>query len=496
MNRRTFLTQSAAALTTMGTGFLKAGPMPKRRPNVLLLMADQHKRSCMGAYGDPVARTPNLDRLAAGSTRFTQAYCTNPVCTPSRASIMTGLYSHHLEAQNNTTPYSPKHRTIAHHFNAAGYMTALIGKMHWVDAQSHGFEYRLEFNDWYQYLGPKIQLYADELGRPNSGSGLPEIDDLWRDHGDPWKGHRKLDDRKGSVAVGRVSLLPEEDHFDSFVARESVRFLRNFGQADQPFLLVSSFLKPHDPFMPAERFAKMFEPEQMTLPASWGKADKSKLPNEVRRSIDYNGPTPELADPAEAKKRIALYYANLAQMDDCLGKVVREISELGLENDTIICYTSDHGEMLGELGLWQKFQFYEGSCGIPLMIRVPGRSASVCEEPVSLVSLATTLTDLAGVPLLTTNDGTSLRSVMQPSKGHVAAPVFAEFALNTKGAKTMIRDGEWKYTLWENDIPELYNLRSDPMELRNLAALPEHQSRTEDLKQKILRWRQLPIMKN
>lgn len=447
----------------------------------------------MGAYGDRVAHTPNLDRLAADSIRFTQAYCTNPVCTPSRASIMTGLYSHHLEAQNNTTPYSPKHRTMAHHFNAAGYMTALIGKMHWVDAQSHGFEYRLEFNDWYQYLGPKTQLYADELGQTNSGSGLPEIDDLWRDHGDPWKGHRELDGRKGSVAVGRVSLLSEEDHFDSFVARESVRFLRNFGSGDQPFFLVSSFLKPHDPFMPAERFAKMFDPRQMTLPASWGKANKSKLPKEVQRSIDYNGPTPELADPAEARKRIALYYANLAEMDDCLGRVVREISALGLENDTIICYTSDHGEMMGELGLWQKFQFYEGSCGIPLMIRVPGRSASVCDEPVSLVSLATTLTDLAGVPLLTPNDGKTLRDAMWPAKGHVADSVYAEFALKSKRSKTMVRDGAWKYTLWENDIPELYNLRSDPMELQNLAALPECQQRCEALKQKILHWRQMPI---
>lgn len=296
--------------------------------------------------------------------------------------------------------------------------------------------------------------------------------------------------------MGRVSLLAEEDHFDSFVARESVRFLRNFGKGEQPFFLVSSFLKPHDPFMPADRFARMFRPEDMTLPESWGKADKSKMPKEVQRSIDYNGPTPELADPAEAKRRIAFYYSNLTQMDDCLGRVVREISELGLENDTIICYTSDHGEMMGELGLWQKFQFYEGSCGIPLMIRVPGRSASVCEEPVSLVSLATTLTDLAGVPLLTPNDGKSLRSAMGPGKSQFAAPVYAEFALNTKRAKTMIRDREWKYTLWENDIPELYNLRSDPMELQNLAALPEHLLKSEALKQKILHWRQPQITKS
>jgi choline-sulfatase len=123
---------------------------PQKRPNVLLLMSDQHKRSCLGISGDRVAKTPNLDALGSGSVRFSNAYCTNPVCTPSRASIMTGLFSHHLEAQNNAQPFRPEHLTMAHHFNRAGYMTALIGKMHFVDAQSHGFEYRLDFNDWLQ----------------------------------------------------------------------------------------------------------------------------------------------------------------------------------------------------------------------------------------------------------------------------------------------------------------------------------------------------------
>jgi choline-sulfatase len=114
---------------------------------------------------------------------------------------------------------------------AAGYLTGLIGKMHFVDAQTHGFDYKLGFNDWFQYLGPKTQLYADELGQRNSGSGLPEIDDLWRDEDDPWKGHRNPDARKGSVGIGRISFLEEKDHFESFVARESVRFLRRFGKS-------------------------------------------------------------------------------------------------------------------------------------------------------------------------------------------------------------------------------------------------------------------------
>ena len=399
-------------------------------------MSDQHKRSCMGAYGDVATRTPNLDALAGRSVRFANAYCNNPVCAPSRASMMTGLYSHHLEAQDNTTPYLPTHPTMAHHFNRAGYLTALIGKMHFVDAQTHGFDYRLDFNDWLQYLGPKAQIYADELGQANSGAGLPQVDDLWREEGDPWKGHRTLDGREGSVAVGGVSLLEERDHFESFVARESVRFLRNFGNAGQPFFLISSFLKPHDPFMPAQRFAQMFHQEEMRLPGSYSKADKSRLPKEVVRSIEFNAPTPELRDPAEARKRIAFYYASLAQMDDCLGKVVNTIKEFGLENDTIICYTSDHGEMLGELGLWQKFQFYEGSCGVPLLIRVPGRIAAVCDAPVSLVSLSATLTELAGVEQIASNDGASLAPLLrEPQSRHDFGPVYAEYGLASRHRK-------------------------------------------------------------
>lgn len=314
---------------------------------------------------------------------------------------------------------------------------------------------------------------------------------LWIEEGDPWKGHRTRDGREGPVAVGRASHLDEQDHFESFVARESVRFLRDFAKPDRPFFLVSSFLKPHDPFMPALRFAEMFKADEMKLPDSYGKADKSKLPKQVVRSIEFNGPTPELRDPAAARQHIAMYYANLAQMDDCLGKIVNAIRNLGLENDTIVCYTSDHGEMLGDLGLWQKFQFYEGSCGVPLLIHVPGREAGVCDQPVSLVSLSATLTELAGIDQISPNDGVSLASLLNaPESSTAFGPVFAEYGLSSKQPKYMVRNGDWKYTYWVHDIPELYNLRSDPEELRNLAAEPEHSAKLNEMNEKLWAWHQ------
>jgi len=489
MDRRAVLQNG---LIFAATRLLKKSALAEQshtRPNVLLIMSDQHKRSCMGAYGDHVARTPNLDTLASRSVRFTSAYCANPVCTPSRASLMTGLYSHNHEAQDNAHSYSSKHRTMAHHFGAAGYSTALIGKMHWVDAQSHGFDYRLEFNDWFQYLGPKTAIYADELGRPNSGSGQPEIDDLWREEGDPWKDVRHKDEREGSVHVGRASLLPERDHFDSFVTRESIRFLKRHRREDGPFFLVSSFLKPHDPFMPAQRFADMFRADEMKLPDSWGKADLNKLPKEVADSIRYNGPTPEVRDEAMAKKHMAFYYSNLAQMDDCVGQLLRALNETSHDRDTIIVYTSDHGEMLGDLGLWQKFEFYEGSCGVPLLIHVPEAASHVVDTPVSQVSLSATLADLCGVKQVASNDGTSFASLVRGSSNPISAgPVFAEYALNTPRAKYMVRDGNWKYTFWVHDLEELYNLEADPEELHNLATEAQFVQEKQRLKSKLFHW--------
>ena len=471
MTRRNFIATTAPILLRPSSS-QPSSPQTAKPKNVLLIMSDQHRPHALGIDGNPFARTPNLDALARGGVRFDSAYCSNPVCVPSRASLLTGLYTHHHGAYNNTTPWPFEHKTIAHHFSRAGYMSALIGKMHFVDAQTHGFDYHLDFNDWFQFLGPRVKLYADELGHPNSGSGLPQIDDLWRDEGDPWKGAREKDAREGPVHVGRVSKIPEGDQFDSFVARESIRFLKNHGR--RPFFLISSFLKPHDPFMPSERFAAMFRPEDMKLPDTWGKVNLASVPREIRDSIEHNRPTPELRDEAQAKLRIALYYANLAQMDDNAGRVLDTLRELNLEDDTIVLYTSDHGEMLGEHGLWQKFVFYEPSAGVPLIFRLPGLSVrnARCKTPVSLVDVLPTLCELCRLPRPTGLDGESLEGDLREPARLRDTTIYSEYNLRTPRAKYMIRRGDFKYNFFQNDVAELYNLRQDPDEMRNLAGLP------------------------
>ncbi len=492
MTRRTLLQTASAALISSHS----TKSQTRRPKNVLLVMSDQHKRDCLGVAGDSVAQTPHLDALANTGVRFTNAYCSNPVCTPSRASLMTGLYTHNHQSWNNTVPLPMTRKTMAHWFGSAGYATSLIGKMHFVDAQTHGFDYKIDFNDWMQYLGPKTQLYADELGRANSGSGLPEIDDFWRDFGDPWKGHRQLDSRQGAVAVGAISKLPEQDHFDNFVARESVRFLKQYGKREEPFFLVTSFLKPHDPFMPAARFANKFRPEDMRLPSTWGKVNLAQVPAEVKRSIEQNAPTPELIDRAEAKKRIAFYYANLAQMDDCVGTVLTALKNLGLAEDTIVAYTADHGEMLGEHGMWQKFQFYEASCGVPLVIHAPGVSKpGVCPAPISQVGMAATLAELTGIQMKSRSDAPSFAEQVKQPNAPRKVPVFAEYNLRTPQAKYMLRDGDFKFSFWCNDMPELYHLRSDPGELTNLAFDPKYRDQVSAMKSHLFAWYTPPELK-
>ena len=488
MTRKEFLTTSASGLAAsrLGAQAQRGGSRPK---NVLFLLSDQHRPQSLGLQGDPHAHTPNLDAFARTGMRFDQTYCSNPVCAPSRASILTGLYTHNHQAWNNATPWPFEFRTMAHHFSRAGYMSALIGKMHFVDAQTHGFDYRLDFNDWFQYLGPKTKLYADELSRANSGSGLPQIDDLWRDFGDPWKGVREIDDRKGAVHIGRASKIPEQDHFESFVARESVRFLKRFGK-QTPFFLISSYLKPHDPFMPPQRFADMFHAGDMRLPETYGKVDLDRVPNEIRRRILNEPGNPEIKDSALARQRIAMYYGNLAHVDDCLGRVLDTLRELDLEKDTIVIYSSDHGEMLGEHGLWHKFVFYEPSAGVPLFIRVPGltQEGAVSRAPVSLVSLLPTLLDLCDLPIPSGLDEQPLTPFLHEPQREAKQPVYSEFALTTKNAKYMIRRGEWKYSFYVNDMPELYNLRNDPSEMNNLALDAEHRSRADELKAELFAW--------
>ena len=177
MTRRNFLATgvaaTAGAVTPRGVSAPAGGRADGNPPNVLLIMSDQHTRNALGASGNSVVRTPNLDALARSAVRLDNAYCTYPVCVCSRASLLSGLYTHNHRAYNNSTPWPFEVKTLGHYFGRVGYMTGMIGKMHFVDAQTHGFDYKLDFNDWHQYLGPKSQRVAEEIVDPRRAIIIP-----------------------------------------------------------------------------------------------------------------------------------------------------------------------------------------------------------------------------------------------------------------------------------------------------------------------------------
>jgi len=192
----------------------------------------------------------------------------------------------------------------------------------------------------------------------------------------------------------------------------------------------------------------------------------------------------------QAKRRIALYYANLAQMDDCLGRVLNTLHELDLEKDTVVLYTTDHGEMLGEHGLWQKFVFYEPSVGVPLIVRAPGvtEGGARSKTPVSQVQVLPTLLDVCGLPAASGLDGASFATDLRDPAKMRDTTVFAEYNLRNPRAKAMIRRGDFKYSYYSGDMAELYNLREDPKEMRNLALEPASVGKVDEMKAQLFAW--------
>jgi choline-sulfatase len=226
------------------------------------------------------------------------------------------------------------------------------------------------------------------------------------------------------------------------------------------------------------------------LPDTWGKVDLSKVPREISESIQDHRPTPELRAVEQAKRRIALYYANLAQMDDCLGRVMNTLRELDLEKDTIVLYTTDHGEMLGEHGLWQKFMFYEPSVGVPLIVRAPGVTGAGARSktPVSQVQVLPTLLELCGLAPVAGLDGASFTADLRDPGRTRDTTVYAEYNLHSPRAKSMIRRGDFKYSYYTGDIAEMYNLREDPGEMRNLAVEAASEGKVAEMKAQLFAW--------
>lgn len=469
-------------------------------PNVLIIMTDQHRHDLMTCAGRDVVPTPNIDRIAASGVRFTNAYCAYPVCVASRMAMLTGLYAHHTGAINNTDYLDWRYRTMAHHFSEHGYLTGLIGKMHFGDAHKHGFEYYMSINDWLMYLGPKVQHYADEVANnplnpyffrtvDDNGTGFPDVYPLWGDRPSPWVGHvRRYDFRS------MASQLDAKDHLDMFVARESARFLRRY--RDQRFFLIASLMKPHTPLFPPREWAERYPVEAMELPAT---GDTAGYPEHIRRRISNC----QGIDPRLRKAKHAGYYGNLAFADHCIGIIYDALANEGLLDNTIVVYTSDHGEMDGEHGMYGKFCMFDPSVKVPLIVSYPRvlptkAVTAALTEQLGLYSTLATLTGtgpvagptnlpIAGAPEAI--GGHSFAEVLLEPARRGPEAIFSEYNLRAGVAEYMVRTERYKYV--HNDGgsgDELYDLEADPGECVNQIDAAGLRGVREALRERLFGW--------
>jgi choline-sulfatase len=484
ITRKEFLKTAAATPLAGGMGRGAAPADPANRPNVLILMSDQHRPDLMTCAGRDLVPTPEIDRIAARGVRFTRAWCSYPVCVSSRMSFLSGLYAHHHGAVSNEQTLDWRTKTIAHHFREHGYVTGLIGKMHLNYPHLHGFDYHLGFNDYLMYLGPRTQLFANDIANhphgPNffktvldHGSGFPELPYLWA-KGSPWAGHVKQSD---AVA----SELEPDDHIDSFVARESIRFLREF--SGHPWFLVSGFLKPHPPYHPPREWAAKYPAETMKLPPI---GEISQYPKQVQRRIANLSALGQ----DRLRRGRAGYLGNLAFVDGCIGQVYRALEEMGQAENTIVIYTSDHGDMDGDHGLWQKFVLYEPSSGVPMIVSYPKAvpRGQVSNALVEMMGLYPTVAELAGLPRPSGIDAVSFAAQARDPGDKGPPAIFAEWNLGSPSPQYSARTERYKYIYTDGDIDELYDLEADPGENVNRARDAASKKARDDMRDRLMAW--------
>jgi len=456
----------------------------KRPLNILWITSDQHSSHALGCYGNHVVQTPNLDRLAAEGLCFDQHFCSYPVCVPARFTMITGLYPHHHGAVNNNTPLPLRTRTVAHHFGQAGYVTAWIGKMHPVDGQTHGFDYYMDMGAYFDYLGPKTRIFTYGMGAEDSGCGSPWIT-CFRQPSEGRSAWVPPELPRHNDTLDVRELLPEEDHFESFVARETIRVLETY--RNEPFFIVASFLKPHNPFAPPAEYATMYRPEDMPLP-EWSSEQLAQLPPQARAHCYPGVGTP--AGDAWLRRFIAAYYGNVSHMDACAGRILDALDRLDLDQNTLVVYTTDHGEMLGEHGLRGKFCFFDGSARLPLIARLPGhipagRRANALVDQADFVPTFLDLAGIAPAPRSQAFDGQSFAPVLAEPNRPGKPFVFGEYGLPRRPFY-MRRDERWKYVYYtdasterdgvgaQRTAEELYDAANDREERINLAGDPAY----------------------
>ncbi|RUA12579.1 MAG: iduronate-2-sulfatase [Flavobacteriia bacterium] len=437
--------------------------------NVLFIISDDLTATAVSAYENKASKTPNIDKLASEGVRYTKAYCQYPVCGPSRASFMSGYYP------SATTTYGyvsgrknigPNRQTWAQLFKDNGYYSARVSKIFHmgvpidIETGSNGTDDEASWTERFNSKGPEWKAKGEaELVQGNPDGKI---------------------ERKG----GNVMTIVKADgddlvHSDGKTAQKAIELIKK--HKDKPFFLAIGFVRPHVPFVAPKKYFIPYPFQNIIMPERI-ENDWNDIP---KRGINYVTSVNAQMSPEQEKKAVAAYYAAVSYMDTQVGKVLKTLKDEGLEDNTIVIFTSDHGFHLGEHRFWMKVSLHEESVRVPLIIKVPGKKPAVCNSFVELLDLYPTISELAGLKPSKYLQGKSLVKTIDHPNTKVRDMAFT---VTQGGRSFLLRTDKWAYIQYDEDAGsgiELYDMEKDPKQFYNLALKPEYAGVVADFKKKL-----------
>lgn len=449
------------------TPFLSA--QTNKKPNVLFIISDDLTATALSSYENPACQTPNIDKLASEGTRYTRTYCQYPVCGPSRASLMFGYYP------TATTTYGyvsgrknvgPDRKSWSQLFKDNGYYTARVSKIY--------------------HMGVPIDIETGSNGRDDEASWT----ERFNSPGPEWKAEGEaelvqnnpygLKPRKGGNVMTIVKAEGDDlVHSDGKTAEKASELIRT--HKDKPFFLAVGLVRPHVPFVAPKEYFEPYPHDQMVLPPMVID-DWDDIPP---RGINYVTSVNANMSTEQEQKAVAGYYASVSFMDAQVGKILNTLEQEGLDENTIVVFTSDHGFHLGEHRFWMKVSLHEESARVPMIIKVPGKAPAVCHSFTELIDLYPTVAELAGLDYSEHLQGKSLVRTLDDPSYEVRDHAFSV----TQGGKTfLIRTDKWAYIQYNEDASagmELFDMEHDPKQYNNLAHNPQYADVLQKMQQRL-----------
>ncbi|MCB1740933.1 MAG: sulfatase-like hydrolase/transferase [Gammaproteobacteria bacterium] len=420
--------------------------------NLILICSDEHNREITGCYGNDIVRTPNLDALAARGTRFDNAYTNCPICVPARASLATGRYAHQIRKWDNGHPYFGEPRSFGHRLIEHQRQVAAIGKLHYRSTRDP--------NGWSEEIGTLHVI--EEIG---DIAGCIRKDMLPR---------RTAHNLARQAGRGDSSY----QRYDNSSADNAVKWLERAASqpSEQPWMLYVGFVMPHFPLVARPEFFDLYPPESLPWPRAYARSERPDHPvlRELARIQCYD----DYFDEQTVRIARAAYFGMVTHLDKCVGRVLETLERTGLASTTRVIYTSDHGDNLGNRGMWGKSNMFEESAAVPMLMAGPQVPAGGrVEAPVSLVDAYPTILESVGIELDQSERETLPgHSLLRIANGEIPQrTVLSEYhAVGAMTGMFMIRDGHYKYVHYVGQRPQLFDLQNDPHEQQDLANVPEH----------------------